>query len=179
MNPQPNTHLTEEALDDLLIGMGSPAARRHVASCQPCHKRVAAMQSSIEHFNQASLAWSESKAAPISRQAFRSRSFASRPLAQRSLAPRPLVWTAATAALLLAVAASWNLRNTSPSSAETQVATQSPAPASDYAAQIDEDNQLLLNVSTALNDEPSAPLSEFATVYGVNSQSTAPKARTQ
>jgi hypothetical protein len=35
-----NAHLTEEALDDVLIGMGSEEAALHLAACPECRARV-------------------------------------------------------------------------------------------------------------------------------------------
>jgi hypothetical protein len=166
MNSQLSTHLSEDALNDLLIGMGSDEARRHIAACELCRSRVEQFHSGIEHFNQASLAWSESKAAPVPRRAFRPRT--------RFFAPRPLAWSSAAAAFLLAAVTSWNYEHR-----PAPPALPAAIVASDYAAQIDEDNQLLRNVYTALNDQPASPFSEYAVDNGSRSQDASTKARTQ
>ena len=63
-------HLTEEALDDILIGLGSPASHAHLAQCPECSARVDAFRFSMDSLNQASLAWVQAqpvRTAPRSR----------------------------------------------------------------------------------------------------------------
>jgi hypothetical protein len=169
-NSQLSTHLSEESINDMILGMPSAEDRRHLATCELCRSRLEESQiqlhASLDLFNQASLAWSESKATPLPRHAFHQRA--------RFFTPRPLAWSSAAAAFLLAAVVSWNYQHrpalpTSPVSAVTN----------SYAAQIDEDNQLLRNVYTALNDEPASPLSEYAVDTGSGSNGASTKAKTQ
>ena len=63
MTPDRAAHLTEEALNDLLLGMAAPASEAHLAVCAGCRARVEEFQSGMRQFNEASLAWSEARAA--------------------------------------------------------------------------------------------------------------------
>jgi hypothetical protein len=61
MTPEWATHLSDEALDDVLIGLGSAESETHLFSCPDCAARVAAFRADMSFFNSASIAWSESK----------------------------------------------------------------------------------------------------------------------
>ena len=54
-------HLTDDQCDDILMDLADPAALAHIADCPACEERVAAFQSSLSLFNQASLAWSAAR----------------------------------------------------------------------------------------------------------------------
>jgi hypothetical protein len=71
MSPEtaPETkHLSDEALDDLLIGAATRSHEAHLASCESCAARLATFRSSIALFNQASTAWSQARSNSISRE---------------------------------------------------------------------------------------------------------------
>ena len=40
MTPASSTHLSEEAFDDVLIGLGSPESETHLAVCEDCWRRI-------------------------------------------------------------------------------------------------------------------------------------------
>src|SRR5271169_4045770 len=61
MTPASSTHLSEEAFDDVLIGLGSPESEAHLAACRDCRDRVKAFRSDVALFNSASMAWTESQ----------------------------------------------------------------------------------------------------------------------
>ena len=52
-------HLSEEQLDDVLIGDPGVEAAAHLADCAACKARVAALEAPIASFAAVSLAWSE------------------------------------------------------------------------------------------------------------------------
>jgi len=164
MNLQ-NQHLSEESFNDLFIGLPAPEAEAHLAVCEECRARVASFRSDLSLFNEATLAWSKSKTAAI--PALRRRA--------RFIPAHPLAWSAAAAALLVAVAASWShYRAPAPS------AVSDPTIAAEFADspdQIADDNQLLRNVYDAIDEEPGGPLTEFSTINGSSDVSS--KARTQ
>lgn len=90
------SHLSEDELDAVLLGIASPAASAHLAECGPCTDRFAtfqtALQAQLSAFNEASLAWSEARSNTISRDIRRHKS-----------TPRltlPAVWSAASALIL-------------------------------------------------------------------------------
>lgn len=60
-------HLTQEELDELLMGVATPELRAHCAICARCGDRVGALSESIAFYNQASLAWSEARSNTFTR----------------------------------------------------------------------------------------------------------------
>jgi len=60
-------HLSEDDLDEVLIGIASSEALTHIAECEPCEVRLTAFRSQMAVFNQASMAWSEVRSNTISR----------------------------------------------------------------------------------------------------------------
>lgn len=92
------SHLSEDELDEVLLGIASPEVSAHLADCPPCTERFTTfrteLQAQMSAFNQASLAWSEARSNTISRD-----------LRQHKATPRltlPAVWSG-VAALVLAV----------------------------------------------------------------------------
>ena len=89
-------HLTDEQIDDILIDCGEDSAVDHLAKCPDCGQRLAAFQSSLALFNQASLDWSAARSNTMSRDMAGHRS-------QRGFTPAAL--GACAAGLLVFVAA--------------------------------------------------------------------------
>ncbi|MGA7156861.1 MAG: hypothetical protein WBY53_08455, partial [Acidobacteriaceae bacterium] len=75
-------HLTDDQIDDQLIGDVAPAAAAHLAACALCAERVAALLSPIDSFDSVSSAWSERRSATLPIPV----STPSRPLWQRNSA---------------------------------------------------------------------------------------------
>jgi anti-sigma factor RsiW len=139
MKPDIKSHLTDEALDDVLIGLGSLASHAHLAQCPQCRARVETFQSSVDLFNQATLGFSEARPAlarPIT-QPVKARRFFARPAFA--------TWAAAAALLVLGGPAAWHIFAPHPVHAPA-VATQSH----DSEQQIAEDNELLRQINAAL-----------------------------
>ncbi len=94
-----NAHLTEDDLDEILMGIGSPTQTAHLAACDPCGERYAAFavpfQAQMSGYNQATLDWSEARSNTISRD-----------LARHKPTPRLTLGAlrAATAAVVMALA---------------------------------------------------------------------------
>jgi hypothetical protein len=59
------THLTDDQIDDLLIGDASADSVAHMESCSHCALRLAAAESPIASFNAASLAWGQRRSATL------------------------------------------------------------------------------------------------------------------
>ena len=140
-------HLTEEALDDILIGLGSPASHAHLEQCPECCARVDAFRFSIDSLNQASLAWV--KAQPVRT--------ASAPAPRRPIFARPIFAVWAVAALLLAAAgpSAWHLI------APRTVQAPATIGVEDSDAQIAEDNELLRAVDAALTPDEKSVVDEY------------------
>ena len=129
-------HLSEDDLDDFLLGLASSDASGHVAACPACRERVNAFESQMSVFNQASRDWSEARSNTISRDLA-----AHRP----GLRLTPAMWYSTAAAVLaVALSVSTNLHRTAV--ADTPVAPESVAAvASD---DIDADNAMLAAISS-------------------------------
>jgi len=63
------THLTDEQIDDLLIGSLEAAEaaqmREHAAGCEACTARLAELEAPIASFNAVTVAWSERRSATL------------------------------------------------------------------------------------------------------------------
>lgn len=150
MTAEASAHLSEEALNDVLIGLSSPESDAHIAVCAVCRGQLEEFRSEMRMFNQASLASSEARPTMIPR--------ASAKATGRRAMFVPAGWVLAAAVLLIiGVPAWWNYDHRfSPN--------RGPAPASateDSEAQIAQDNDLLRSVNIALNTNEVSPISEY------------------
>jgi len=59
------THLTEEQIDDVLLGELAAAPAAHLAGCDACKAQVALAEAPIASFKAVSLAWSERRSATL------------------------------------------------------------------------------------------------------------------
>jgi hypothetical protein len=59
------THLTEDQIDELLLGDAAADRRAHIRTCGECGARLAAAQEPLASFNAASLAWGERRSATL------------------------------------------------------------------------------------------------------------------
>ena len=147
MTPGSQTHLTDEALDDVLIGLGSPESDAHLARCPGCRAKVETFHGDVHLFNAASMAWSQSRLPglrPIHHAVRRTRiAFAS--------------WAAVAATLAILAFAVWHHRAVP---APNQAFTVQSQPV-DSEAQIAQDNQLLQAVNAAISPDDVSPIDEY------------------
>lgn len=148
---QPHSaHLSEEALDDVLIGLGSPESDAHLAECEVCRGQLEEFRTGVRVFNQASLAWSEARPmrSPLSpaRSKVHPAVFA------------PAGWAFAAVVLLVTIGVPvWNHdHRTSPSNGTAPAAAVEDSP-----TQIAQDNDLLRSVDEALNASEASPINEY------------------
>ena len=139
MKSESSAHLSEEALDDVLIGLSSPESEAHLAICSVCRGQLEDFQSRVQVFNQTSLAWSESKPAVSLRPKVEAKA-----RRQRFI---PLELAMAATLLLLIGVPVWNREHNQTS--EPPVAQS--AAAGDSETQIAQDNDLLRSVDAALS----------------------------
>ena len=159
MTPEITNHLSEEALDDVLIGLGSPESHAHLAACAECRGQVEAFRSDVRLFNAASIAWSDSR--PAREQ---------RPALQRRPAKIPFAsWTAVAAALVIMAFAIWHHR---PAVPPDHANTVQPQPV-DTEAQILQDNQLLQAVNAAISPDDESPIDEYKIMESTHAHSKA------
>jgi hypothetical protein len=157
MTPKTNTefHLTEDQIDDCLIGDLAPEAAAHLEACSPCLTRVARAEEPLASFRAVSLAWSERRSATLPLQA----SASARPNWARRLA-----WGAAAAAAIAIGVAIPAVHHTSETSgqdvsvAASAAAVQVAAPAS-REEQIARDNQMLKAIDRELDASVESPAS--------------------
>lgn len=62
---QPSEHLSDDQLDEVMVSGAAPAAAAHLAACEPCTARLAALEQPIATFRAVSLAWSERRSATM------------------------------------------------------------------------------------------------------------------
>jgi hypothetical protein len=164
------THLSEAAMNNLLIGLGTEESEAHVAVCPECRNRVEEFQSTVQAFHRASMAWTEfqSEARPESRPEFLKGAQLSppaRPKVRHAYAA-PLGWALAAAMLLAIGIPTWNaslrrVERVATTPAIAPVAAPSDPTTTDSEAQIAQDNELLRSVNLALNSEEESPVSEY------------------
>ena len=148
MTPDMTNHLSEEALDDVLIGLGSHESHAHLAVCPECRSQVATFRGDIGLLNAASMAWSQSRIA---------KPLPSAPAA-RVLHAAFVGWAVAVAALLLMAVGIWRHRPDSTPDQANSVQLSRPADSPDEIAQ---DNQLLEAVSLAISPVEASPIEEY------------------
>ncbi len=116
----PSMHLTEDQMDDVLIGDLAAEAALHLKQCADCRVRVDAAKAPIASFAAVSMAWSErrSATAPVTLVQ-----------AANSAGQRHANWIAvATAAMLIAISAPLTMHEK-----RTQIAASDVAPRSALA----------------------------------------------
>ncbi len=144
-----SAHLSVEAMNDVLIGLGSPESETHLLACQACRAQLQSFNSDIRLFNRTTLKWSEMQSATMPS-----------PIP----APRPRLGIfapaglALTASILLATGIlAWHHNpGASQNFANTPTATQQDDP-----VQIATDNELMRSVDMALSAGEAAPLGEL------------------
>jgi hypothetical protein len=149
MTPE-STHLSDEALDDVLIGLGSPASEAHLAGCPDCRARFEEFQGDVRLFNSASMAWSETRPLPFPQTARHASGLRAR-VAFFGLA-------AAAVALLIMAVAIWRHSPVAPPPNRAGTAVSQPL---DSEAQIAQDNELLQAVSVAISPDEQSPIVEY------------------
>ena len=144
-------HLPEEALNDVLIGLGSPESEAHLAACADCRGRVEGFQSTVQAFNATTMAWSEAQP--------------TRPLARATRGKymgAPLGWAlAATAALVAIGVPIWNANHRAVENVAVAPIVVPAVSQEDSEAQIAQDNELLRSVNVALSSDDASPLAEL------------------
>jgi hypothetical protein len=122
-------HLTDDQLDEVLLGFASEEASEHAIACIACRERVAAFELQMLAFNRASSAWAEARSNSISRELNPRGSFA-------RISPTAL-WSAAAAAAFAAIFGATVLQSQPRTPAHPSAAVavvHNPHPASELAS---------------------------------------------
>lgn len=151
MTPHLTSHLTKEELTDNLLGVSSLTVNAHLLGCPACAEELARVKGSIAGFRDAAHSWSERAlmAAESSTARARNGEAQSRP-----------TWMLAMAAMILLVAG-WLIythKEPAVSQSHPAVVTAPTAGAALSQAQLDQDNQLLSQVSVELSEAVPAPM---------------------
>jgi hypothetical protein len=148
MTPEPEAHLLEEAIYDVLVGLSSADTNAHLAMCGRCRGELKALRSELQVFNETTLAWCKARPAKClcvpPKWHVRQAIFA------------PVGWALAAAALVMIGMSSW-IHDRSPLDSASMVAT-TPELSEEQIAQ---DNDLLRSVNLALSANEESPLSEY------------------
>jgi hypothetical protein len=144
--------LSEEELDDVLLGDGPAEARRHLAVCVVCSARIAPFQASVAAFNEGSMAWAQAKSNTVSRDLSTAR------LSTGS--SQPMAWGAGVAMIAaVAFALGTGLHRTPAVPDATQ--TASARTAMDDEREIAADNAMLEAIDSEIGTAAPAPLQPF------------------
>lgn len=145
-------HLSEEAFDDVLIGMGSDESVVHLARCAACRAKLEAFRTDIRLLNEASLAWSEARP---------KRSLRLTPQRPTGRMPLTLLGSTAAAVLVAAIAIPmWRHEHTSVAK-DTVNVTVNAVERQDSQEQIAADNELMKEVSAAVDPGEENPVAEY------------------
>ena len=154
----PISHLSEDDLNDALLGLSTPASDLHLASCIECSEQLAEFRSTMGAFNKASLAWSEARSnsmpLELPRKTFSFGGFGS----LGSLA------VSATFAFVVALALTLGIHYRSAKPEPNQASSLRPQqPAADTARQdeIAGDNAMLAAINSEIYRSTPSPLEEY------------------
>lgn len=160
-------HLTDDQIDDALIGDLDADCAEHLAGCRECQMRLTEAEAPIAAFNEVTLAWSERHSATLP----------TRPVQAKGAAWMPKAAWAATAAAVLAVGISVPvarhhrgndnaLTASRESAAGPLMAATGPVdnPVAAREEQIARDNQMLQNIDRELDSPDASPTQ----MYGVH-----------
>lgn len=150
MNPvTQHPHLSEEALDDLLIGLGTAEAEAHLAHCAACRARVEAFEADLTLFRQTTLDWSRVRAAALP---------APEKTGNRPWHLTTMGWAVAMLFLLAVFLPTQQYRLRPQRSMPVQPV---PVQESDSAQQIAQDNALMQEVDTAINTDEASSMHAY------------------
>ena len=149
MTPDISRHLADEALNDVLIGLGSLESDAHLARCPECRSKVENFRADMTLFNSASIAWTESRSGrPVETSPH--------PVAHR-IRFAFVSWSAAVALLLITAVTLWRHSAVAPPN-HVNIFESQP---SDSETQIAQDNELLQQINAAIGSDDDFPIQEY------------------
>ena len=148
-------HLTEDELEEVLLGLDCAESEVHLAECAVCRGKVDEFRDSLDLFNHASLAWSEAKSNSLNRD-----------LAEHRTPFRMSVRTVWTCASVLVVVLAGAIglgerrhteRNAGANPGTTLQAETTVEQPSDAASEIASDNAMMRQIDAAINTPEPSP----------------------
>ena len=157
-NSRNSLHLSNDQIDDALLGDMAPEADRHLAACELCAARLAEARMPIDSFRTVTLAWSERRSATLPLQEFK---MSAGPLRSAAVKRQP-IWASAVAVLLALAVAVPVLRHETRLNGDesSQVPVAVSTPVADQSAsddQISRDNQMLSAIDRDLAASTESP----------------------
>jgi predicted anti-sigma-YlaC factor YlaD len=150
MNTPSTAHLTKEELTDKLLGVPSLTVNAHLLSCPACANELEQMKDSIADFRNAAHSWSEEAVKAVGSRASR---------VHTSPGGWAARWIMVAAAVIIFVAGSVSYLHQKQTNQAHSVQVSTPAPSAGLSqAQLDQDNQLLSEVSGELSEAVPAPM---------------------
>ena len=162
------SHLTKEELTDNLMGVSSLTVNAHLLECPACADELDRVKSALAGFRDAAHSWSEHALVTVENSAVRTRVHRER--------PRPTMWILAAAAMMLFIAGSIVYVQQEPTVSQTHpFAVSTPTNVGLSQAQLDQDNQLLSQVSVELSEGVPAPMQPLLVAESSGSNATTNK----
>ena len=165
-----SAHLTKEELTDKLLGISSLTVNAHLLGCPACADELESVKRTIAGFRDAAHGWSDDALEAAENRASRARISGVR--------SRRTVWTlAAAAAMILFIAGSVAYLHREPAVSQVHPVVLS-TPTSNIGlsqAQLDQDNQLLSQVSVELSEAVPAPMQPLLVSESSGSSATTNK----
>jgi len=160
-------HLTEDELEEVLLGLECEESDEHLAACAVCRGQLEEFRESLELFNQASMAWSEAKSNSMNRD-----------LAEHRIPFRMSVRTLWTCASVLVVLLAGVIGLGERRHAETEAGTtlragavlnppteaQPMDAANDATREIASDNAMMQQIDAAINSPEPSPSELYGSV---------------
>ncbi|MFT4111189.1 hypothetical protein [Silvibacterium sp.] len=150
MKKDSSVHLTEEALNDALIGMSSTEEDLHLAACELCRAKLQAFESDMLMFDEASLAWSEARSATMPAIEVQRK--------RHSKLFFNAAWAISMALVLLVCLPTLHFTHVFSLHRHGSLTT-----AGDSESQIAQDNELLQAVDVAVNADDLSSMGEYST----------------
>ncbi len=155
MNSKLSNHLNDDQFMECAIGEEpSVEAAAHLRECEACREELARFGVSVSSFNSAAQAWGESLppmsvvGASVGQQGHR--------------APRPFFAVASYAlAACLMLAVGFDVVHHVQGGGGSGAVSTASVPQEDSAAQIAQDNQLLMDVDVAIRSDDRSPVQEY------------------
>jgi len=146
------SHLTKEELTDNLLGVSSLTVNTHLLGCPACADELERVKRTLAGFRDAAHNWSEHALFSAG-----SSSALTRARGERS---RPTKWILAAATMVLFIAGSIVYLHQEPTVSQAHpVVVSTPTTGTGLSqAQLDQDNQLLSQVSVELSEAVPAPM---------------------
>lgn len=153
MSSELSAHLSEEVMNDVLIGLSSPESHAHLAACAFCRSQLEEFRADMQLFNRTSLAWSEARSATMLRPAATS-------IISNAVLVRVTLVVATTVLAAVGLFVWSHNHRPQESIAYTHAVTPAVSP-EDSEAQIEQDNDLMRSVDVALSSSDESPILEY------------------